>query len=92
MLIKLLTGNMLQRLILNPLVDLISGLYIRSMIAYSSSNLPNDDYSMKPENFLFDSTLDLLSDKADAEAFAMDIEEKASALEITVDYYMQEFM
>jgi len=47
---------------------------------------------MKPENFLSDSTLDLLSDKADAEAFAMDIEQKAAALEITVDYYMQEFM
>lgn len=47
---------------------------------------------MKPENFLSDSTLDLFSDKADAEAFALDIEQKAAALEITVDYYMQEFM
>lgn len=83
---------MLQKLILNPLVDLISGLYIQSMIHYSSLNLANDDYSMKPENFLSDSTLDLLSDKADAEAFALDIEQKAAALEITVDYYMQEFM
>jgi hypothetical protein len=47
---------------------------------------------MKPDELLSDSTLDLLADKADAEAFALDIEQKASALEITVDYYMQEFM
>jgi len=47
---------------------------------------------MKPESFLSDSTLDLLSDKADAEAFALDIEAQAAALDITVDYFMQEFM
>lgn len=50
---------------------------------------------MKPENFLSDSTLDLFADKADAEfadEFAMELEAKAAALEITVDYYMQEFM
>jgi hypothetical protein len=86
---------MLARLILNPLVDLISGFYIQSMIVYSSSSLPNVNYSMKPENSLSDSTLDLFADKADAEfadEFAMELEAKAAALEITVDYYMQEFM
>jgi len=62
------------------------------MIVYNSSNLPNDNYLMKPESFLSDSTLDLLSDKADAEAFALDIEAQAAALDITVDYFMQEFM
>lgn len=47
---------------------------------------------MKPDELLSDSTLDLFDDKADAEAFAMDIESKAAALEVTCDYYMMEFM
>lgn len=47
---------------------------------------------MKPDELLSDSTLDLLSDKAEAEEFALDIEAKAAALEITCDYYMMEFM
>lgn len=47
---------------------------------------------MKPENCLSDSTLDLFSDKAEAEEFALDIEHKASELGITCDYYMAEFM
>lgn len=50
---------------------------------------------MKPDEFLSDSTLDLFADKADAELadqYALEIEQKAAALEITVDYYMQEFM
>lgn len=50
---------------------------------------------MKPENCLSESTLDLFCDQADAELadeYAMELEAKAAALEITVDYYMQEFM
>ncbi len=42
-----------------------------------------------------DSTLDLLSEKSDeefADEFAMEVERKAAELEITVDYYMMEFM
>ena len=44
---------------------------------------------------MFDSTLDLFCEHDNAEyadEFAMEIEEKAAALEITVDYYMMEFM
>lgn len=47
---------------------------------------------MKPENCLSDSSLDLFCEHYEADKFARDIEEKAAALEITVDYYMQEFM
>lgn len=41
-----------------------------------------------------DSTLDLFEEKADEEAdlFAKSLEEKAKELEITVDYYMMEFL
>ena len=42
-----------------------------------------------------DTTLDLFcehQEKRDAEEFAFDIEQKAAELEITVDYYMMEFM
>jgi hypothetical protein len=45
--------------------------------------------------FMHESTLDLFSDHADAqmaEEYAMELEAKASALEITCDYYIQEFM
>ena len=40
-----------------------------------------------------ESTLDLFCERADKEAhaFAMDVESKAAALEITVDYYLEEF-
>jgi hypothetical protein len=65
------------------------------MIVYSSSNLPNETYYMKPDELLSDSTLDLFCDHADeslAEEYALEIEQKASALEVTVDYYMAEFM
>jgi len=44
---------------------------------------------------MFDSTLDLFCQHDDAEyavVFAMELEEKAAAFEITVDYYMAEFM
>ncbi len=47
------------------------------------------------DNKMNDSTLDILSDKSDeefADEFAMEIERKAAELEITVDYYMMEFM
>jgi len=95
MLTEQLIGNMLSKWILNPLTDLISELYIQSMIHYSSSNLPKGNYLMKPENCLSESTLDLFCDQADAEfadEFALELEAKAAALEITVDYYIQEFM
>jgi hypothetical protein len=42
-----------------------------------------------------DSTLDLFcehQDKKDAEDFSLEIEKKAEKLEITVDYYLMEFM
>jgi len=43
---------------------------------------------------MHDSTLDLFDEKAaqEAEAFAMMIEAAAAALEVTVDYYIEEFM
>jgi hypothetical protein len=73
------------------------------MIAYTLSNLPNDNYSMKPERHLSDmheSTLDLFcgddlspdEDNNIALAYAETIEQRAAELEVTVDYYMAEFM
>jgi len=50
---------------------------------------------MKPEKHLSESTLDLFCDHADeqlADEYALEIESKAAALEVTVDYYMAEFM
>ena len=43
---------------------------------------------------MHDSTLDLFDDKAaqEVDAFAMMIEAAAAALEVTVDYYIEEFM
>jgi hypothetical protein len=46
---------------------------------------------MKPEKLLSETSLDLFCEH-EAEKFAMDIEEKAAALEVTCDYYMMEFM
>ena len=42
-----------------------------------------------------DSTLDLFCDHIDsqlAEEYAMELESKAAELEVTVDYYMSEFL
>ena len=47
------------------------------------------------DKFMHESTLDLFCQHADeqiADDFAMEIEEKAAKLEITVDYFMMEFM
>jgi hypothetical protein len=47
------------------------------------------------QNKMHDSTLDLFcqhEDESIAEEFAMEIEMKAAVLEVTVDYYMMEFM
>ena len=44
---------------------------------------------------MFDSTLDLFCQHEDdkyADEYAMELEQKAAELEITVDYYMMEFM
>lgn len=44
---------------------------------------------------MFDSTLDLFCEHEDAEyadEFAMELEEKAAELEVTVDYIIQEFI
>lgn len=44
---------------------------------------------------MHDSTLDLFCDHDDermADEYAMELENKASELEITVDYYMMEFL
>jgi hypothetical protein len=46
---------------------------------------------MKPDELLSETSLDLFCDH-NAEKFALDIEEKAAALEVTCDYYMMEFM
>lgn len=42
---------------------------------------------------MHDSSLDLFTAKAEEEAhkYAMDLESKAAALEVTVDYYLEEF-
>jgi hypothetical protein len=47
------------------------------------------------DKFMTDSTLDLFCDHIDsqlAEEYAMELESKASSLEITVDYLIEEFM
>jgi hypothetical protein len=44
---------------------------------------------------MHDSTLDLFCEHADdtvADEYAMELEKKAAELEVTVDYYMMEFM
>lgn len=98
------SGQMLLELILNPMVELISLMYINCMIAYMESKQHNDSYLTKlaklPFNSMHESTLDLfcgdsLTDEIDtqmAEEFASELEAKAAHFEVTVDYYMQEFM
>ena len=96
------TGQMLLGLILNPVVELISLMYINCMIAYMESKQHSDSYLTKlvklPFDSMHESTLDLFcgdtnSDDAKlAEEFASEIEQKAAHFEVTVDYYMQEFM
>ena len=44
----------------------------------------------RKQGLMHDSTLDLFDDKA-AHEYAMMLEERAAALEITVDYYLEEF-
>ena len=47
------------------------------------------------QNKMHDSTLDLFCDHEDeiiADEYAMEIERKAAELEVTVDYYMMEFV
>jgi hypothetical protein len=47
------------------------------------------------DKFMHQSTLDLFCDHADAqmaEEYTMELEAKAAELEITVDYYIAEFM
>lgn len=47
------------------------------------------------DKMMHQSTLDLFCDHADtqmAEEYAMELESKASSLEITVDYLIEEFM
>jgi len=97
-------GQMLLGLILNPLVELISLMYINCMIAYTQSNQHNDSYLTKlvklPFNTMHETTLDLFcgDDNSDeenhifAEEFAASLEERAAFYEVTVDYYMEEFL
>ena len=99
------TGQMLLGLILNPVVELISLMYINCMIAYMESKQHSDSYLTKlvklPFNSMHESTLDLFcgdtnltedSEEQMAEEFASEIEQKAAHFEVTVDYYMAEFM
>jgi len=47
------------------------------------------------DKFMLQSTLDLFCDHIDtqmAEEYAMELEAKAAELEVTVDYYMAEFL
>ena len=91
---------MLVELILNPLVDLISLIYINCMIASTQSNQHNDSYLTKlvksPFNSMNETTLDLFCGDEEnhifAEEFAASLEERAAFYEVTVDYYMEEFL
>ena len=99
------TGTMLLGLILNPVVELISLMYINCMMHYIQSKQHNVNSLTKlaklPFNSMHESTLDLFcgdtnlteeSDTQMAEEFASELEQKAAHFEVTVDYYMQEFM
>ncbi len=47
------------------------------------------------QNKMHESTLDLFANKSDdefAEEYALEIERKAAELEVTIDYYMMEFI
>jgi len=102
--VRISTGRMLVELILNPLVDLISLIYINCMIASTQSNQHSDSYLTKlvklPFNSMHETTLDLFcgdnnSDEENhifAEEFAASLEERAAFYEVTVDYYMEEFL
>lgn len=102
--VRISTGRMLVELILNPLVDLISLIYINCMIASTQSNQHNDSCLTKlvksPFNSMHETTLDLFcgDDNSDeenhmfAEEFAASLEERAAFYEVTVDYYMEEFL
>ena len=102
--VRISTGRMLLELILNPLVDLISLIYINCMIASTQSKQHSDSYLTKlvksPFNSMHETTLDLFcgDDNSDeenhmfAEEFAASLEERAAFYEVTVDYYMEEFL
>ena len=102
--VRISTGRMLVELILNPLVDLISLVYINCMIASTQSKQHSDSYLTKlvklPFNSMHETTLDLFcgdnnSDEENhifAEEFAASLEERAAFYEVTVDYYMEEFL
>ena len=102
--VRISTGRMLVELILNPLVDLISLVYINCMIASTQSKQHSDSYLTKlvklPFNSMHETTLDLFcgDDNSDeenhifAEEFAASLEERAAFYEVTVDYYMEEFL
>jgi len=102
--VRISTGRMLVELILNPLVDLISLIYINCMIASTQSKQHSDSYLTKlvksPFNSMHETTLDLFcgDDNSDeenhmfAEEFAASLEERAAFYEVTVDYYMEEFL
>ena len=52
-------------------------------------------HTFMKDKMMHQSTLDLFCDHADkqmAEEYAMEIEAKAAELEVTVDYYMAEFL
>ena len=95
---------MLLGLILKPMLDLISLVYINCMIAYTQSNQHKDRYLTKlvklPYNTMNETTLELFcgdnnSDEENhifAEEFAASLEERAAFYEVTVDYYMEEFL
>jgi len=95
---------MLLELILNPIVDLISLISINCMIAYTQSKKHNVNSLTRLANLQFkpmhESTLDLFcgdnnsseENQTYADEYAASIEERAAFYEVTVDYYMQEFM
>jgi hypothetical protein len=52
-------------------------------------------HNFMKNQFMHESTLDLFCDQADAqmaEEYTLELEAKAAELEVTVDYYMSEFL